>query len=82
MRPFTHIGVEQYLDRSENKETLISQEKQAREDNSITCGCGWKRWIGYAYRCLYCGEWFCAPCAEKHFGQTIEEWVIEKTRIF
>jgi hypothetical protein len=80
LKPFTHVGLDQYLIGAcaEKKAMLIAQDKQAREDQSITCGCGWHRWIGYAYRCLYCGEWYCAPCAETHFGQSIEEWTIEK----
>lgn len=80
LKPFTHVGLDQYLMGAcaEKKAVLIAQDKQAREDQSITCGCGWKRWIAYAYRCLYCGEWYCAPCAEIHFGQSIEEWTIEK----
>ena len=27
----------------------------------------------YAYKCLYCGFWFCAKCAEIHFGKTREQ---------
>ena len=80
LKPFTHVGLDQYLIGAcaEKKVVLIAQDKQAREDQSITCGCGWKRWIAYAYRCLYCGEWYCAPCAETHFGQSIDAWTIEK----
>jgi len=29
--------------------------------------------IDRAYKCLYCGFWFCTTCAEKHFGKTREE---------
>ena len=79
LKPFTHLKLDQYLIGAckEKKAVLIAQDKQAREDNSITCGCGWRRWIGYAYRCLYCGEWYCGPCAETHFGKSIEAWTIK-----
>jgi hypothetical protein len=80
LRPFQHVGLDQYLIGAcaEKREALTAQSNQAHGDNSITCGCGWVRWIGFAYRCLYCGEWFCGPCAETHFGKTIEDWTIEK----
>lgn len=31
--------------------------------------------VRFAYRCLYCGEWFSQTGAEKHFGRTrIDYW--------
>ena len=80
LKPFTHVNLDRYTFGAcaEKKAVLIAQDKEAREENSITCGCGWKRWIAYAYRCLYCGEWYCAPCAETHFGQSINDWTMEK----
>jgi hypothetical protein len=80
LAPFTHVSLEHYSCGAckDKREVLEAQDKQAREDNSITCACGWKRWLAYAYKCLYCGEFFCAPCAETHFGQSIEQWTIEK----
>jgi hypothetical protein len=30
-----------------------------------------------AYKCLYCGFWFCLPCAEIHFGKTKEQYAAE-----
>lgn len=36
--------------------------------------CGKKVSIDRAYKCLYCGYWFCADCAEKHFGKTRDEY--------
>jgi len=41
---------------------------------TITCRCGWQRGITQMYKCLYCNEWFCILCAEKHFGKTIKEY--------
>ena len=40
----------------------------------VTCYCG-RHWsIRYMCRCLYCGEWYCIPCAETHFGLTRAEY--------
>lgn len=73
-----------YLDRTddpEKKEVLRQQYKQASEECVIVCcGCGWRRHLTMAFRCLYCGLYFCVNCAEKHFGMTIQEW-IEKKRV-
>jgi hypothetical protein len=27
-----------------------------------------------AYKCLYCGQWYCMQCAEEHFGKTITQY--------
>jgi len=35
----------------------------------ITCRCGKKITLMHAYRCLYCGIWFCKDCAEDHFAE-------------
>ena len=39
----------------------------------VTCGCSRRLPLRFAYRCLYCGEWYCQRCAERHFGKTREE---------
>jgi len=39
--------------------------------------CGKVVSIEYAFRCLYCGFWFCQSCAEQHFGMTRAEHVDE-----
>ena len=36
----------------------------------VTCWCGLKMPLRFAYRCLYCGEYYCQSCAESHFGIT------------
>lgn len=41
---------------------------------TITCECGQTLSLISSFRCLYCGEWFCKDCAEKHFGISIKEW--------
>lgn len=70
-----------YLSRAselEKKRLLQKQWAEANESATIHCACGQKRALVVAFRCLYCGLWFCARCAEKHFGQTIQEWIVEK----
>lgn len=40
----------------------------------VTCACGLKMPLRFAYRCLYCGEFYCQKCAEIHFGKTRAEY--------
>jgi hypothetical protein len=39
----------------------------------VRCGCMKKLRPHEAYKCLYCGEWYCKECAEEHFGKTVEQ---------
>jgi hypothetical protein len=58
-----------------DKRALIRRQLDAvTGDSAIECAC--KRYFPAArmYRCLYCGVWFCATCAEVHFGQTRAEY--------
>ena len=47
---------------------------------TITCPCGWERSIFRMYKCLYCDIWFCVSCAESHFGKTIKQHRLDKTK--
>jgi len=40
----------------------------------VTCGCGLCMPLRFAYKCLYCGEYYCMKCVEVHFGKTREEY--------
>lgn len=60
------------------KQRLSEQWHDAINYHTIICDCGLARAIEMAFRCLYCGEWYCANCAEVHFGKTIQEHIIEK----
>ena len=62
------------------KELLQQQYHEASNEGSIHCCCGQIRALTMAYRCLYCGLWFCQSCAELHFGLTLQQW-IEKKRV-
>lgn len=35
----------------------------------ITCTCGMVIPLRVAYRCFYCGQWFCHTCAKEHFAE-------------
>jgi hypothetical protein len=79
--PYTTIRAEHYAIGADaaKKAILASQDKDIRANQAFHCpDCGWRRWTGYGYRCLYCGIWYCAHCAELHFGQTISDWTIAK----
>lgn len=38
------------------------------DKTTIKCGCHKQVKLIYAYRCLYCGIWYCRECAQEHFG--------------
>jgi hypothetical protein len=63
---------------AEQKPVLQEQWKQATTTNAVTCPCGQARALCKAFKCLYCGIWFCAVCAEVHFGKTVQQWVTDK----
>jgi hypothetical protein len=39
----------------------------------VTCPCGFKTTMNYAYRCFYCGVYFCRKCAERHFKKEVKQ---------
>jgi hypothetical protein len=42
------------------------------ETLAVSCGrCGHRVSVVRAYRCLYCGVWFCRTCAQLHFGMRV-----------
>jgi hypothetical protein len=53
----------------DKKERIKAQWKTAFRPNDpeIVCCCGQLRATCVAFRCFYCGEWYCANCAELHF---------------
>ena len=56
---------------------IISTDPQ-----EVTCGCGHKIPLRYAYKCLYCGIYFCWRCAEVHFGKTKAEYRQQRRQIY
>ena len=56
----------------EQQEEMIASEVAMGYLPFVPCGeCERATGLNVMYRCLYCGIWYCEPCAEKHFGQTI-----------
>lgn len=72
--------LQSYLDVASDKVQAIlrQQYKAAAESAVIICPCGHSRALSRAYRCLYCGLYFCEKCAERHFGKTRLEWYAER----
>lgn len=72
------ITFARYINRAvdgENLNALLAQRQQVLfEPDNLTCTCGVRLTLASAYRCLYCGIYRCAKCAEEHFGQTFEQW--------
>lgn len=74
-------SMREYIERAETEEKkrhLQDQWTEVNANQTIHCWCGQKRSVLMAYRCLYCGAWFCVPCAEHHFGQSLQDWISKK----
>lgn len=57
------------------KYILQSQWQSATTHRMLCCGqCGRVRALELAFRCLYCGIWFCFSCAESHFGLKVRDY--------
>lgn len=57
---------------------LSQQMKMAYEEDRMMCAeCTCTVDLPLAYRCYYCGKWYCFDCAADHFGQTREEFMYE-----
>ena len=66
------------------KNSIVGLYPDARYTDYVTCQgtqparlsgkghrkCGKRIRMMYAHKCLYCSFWFCAECAEIHFGKT------------
>lgn len=62
-------------DCAEEKVLLKKQWDDAWKESAIRCAkCDLPRHLMLAFRCLYCGLWFCGNCAEQHFGKTFAEY--------
>lgn len=62
----------------EKRELVRKQTMQAMGTSSVNCSCEIKLPLWLAFRCLYCGGYFCQKCAEKHFGKTRSQYLAEK----
>lgn len=64
----------------EQNETINKITKQQREIYSqkpktikVTCECGKRPDIKFAFLCYFCGLYFCQDCASDHFGDSKEK---------
>jgi hypothetical protein len=49
-------------------------EQPGSQTLTVSCGsCGVRLYLVRAYRCLYCGVWFCRVCAQLHFGMRVPD---------
>lgn len=70
---------DELLQRQIDETVLQEREGVTIRLATITCpSCEWVRAAVSMYKCLYCKVWYCEPCAELHFGKTVEEWRREK----
>ena len=61
----------------EQKITFVYKQTKEMMDEIrpfVRCCCFKKLKPHQAYKCLFCGEWFCKECAELHFGKTVEQY--------
>lgn len=53
--------------RRQGREILEQIDGKRGNAPRVTCQCGKRPSTLMAYRCLYCGVWFCKECATEHF---------------
>lgn len=79
----TIMSNEHYRNRlieKDNLQKVFAINRQLRlfkRSEKADCMCGKMLHSYQMFRCLYCGEWYCQPCAEKHFGKTRKEYDME-----
>ena len=54
--------------RDKKRAVVARQGREVLNTLKVTCACGRTVGILMAFRCFYCGEWFCIPCAREHFS--------------
>lgn len=65
---------------TDKQKFIIKQLRETMEGITpeVTCGCGLKMPLRYAFKCLYCHEFYCEACAEIHFGKTRSQYYTDK----
>ena len=48
--------------------SLVSKQCREIHGVTVTCSCGKTVRLAMAFRCYFCGVWFCPTCAKEHFG--------------
>ena len=73
MNKHAELQVQQTVDQEAQMQTIRMA--------TVTCECGQDRALVKMYKCLYCDMWMCIPCAEIHFGKTIQQYREEKKNV-
>lgn len=64
------------------RDHVLRQMQQASASKTeIECRCGQRVRLWMAFRCLYCGEYFCKGCAEEHYGKSRAEYLAEHPEV-
>ena len=74
----TLLSDPKYIDTSDravkNKELFSKQHRKLNLQKvmgiTVTCGCGKNIRLINAFKCFFCGLWFCHQCAKKHFSRS------------
>lgn len=61
-----------------DKRKMVARQFIEAANNKVTCACSRTLPLRFAYRCLYCGQFYCQKCAEEHFGKTRKEYDSER----
>lgn len=64
----------------EKRERVRIQVQEAMTSGVVFCACSQRLPVYRAFRCLYCGEFYCTTCGERHFGMTKREWEAAKNK--
>jgi len=71
-KPFIHEPPKTQEDIKRKRSIVLNQQKEIISQGTVeevTCPCGFKLPTRLAYRCFFCGIFFCPTCAGKHFGE-------------
>lgn len=67
MRPYTPVPLTEDQ-KMERRAGLKAQLLEVLQHGRVTCECGESIAVMHAYKCFYCGFWFCPACARLHFA--------------
>ena len=56
------------------REQLLAVKRLVKDETLACAECGRQTPIFYAYRCRWCGFYFCPTCASHHFGPDVSVW--------
>ena len=66
----TQLGVRQAMLKLQMDQAADGPREGPQGRPLMQCPCGRDMDVCAAYKCLFCGIWFCAVCARRHFAKT------------